>query len=185
MARTHWKPPLTCGLLLVSLLLATNTTTADYAGLETRPIAALSADDITALLNGEGMSMALPAELNGYPGPKHVLELAEPLALSETQRAEVHRVFDAMNTRARELGAAYVEAERELDALFDSGRANDGALRATLARVAQIQANLRHAHLAAHLETRQLLRPAQVQAYVRLRGYDGHGTHDPHRHAHP
>src|SRR5262249_20157560 len=44
-----------------------------YAGRQTRAIKALSEEDIAPLLNGEGMGMAKAAELNGYPGPKHVL----------------------------------------------------------------------------------------------------------------
>ena len=47
-----------------------------YAGQQTRTIKALSDDEIAALRNGEGMGMAKAAELNGYPGPIHVLSLA-------------------------------------------------------------------------------------------------------------
>jgi hypothetical protein len=47
-----------------------------YAGQQTRAIKALSPEDLAGLLNGEGMGMAKAAELNGYPGPVHVLELA-------------------------------------------------------------------------------------------------------------
>jgi hypothetical protein len=47
-----------------------------YADQQTRSIKSLSEEDIAALLNGEGMGMAKAAELNGYPGPKHVLTLA-------------------------------------------------------------------------------------------------------------
>jgi hypothetical protein len=34
------------------------------------------------------MGLALAAELNGYPGPAHVIELAKSLGLSEPQRAK-------------------------------------------------------------------------------------------------
>ena len=37
------------------------------------------------------MGLALAGELNGYPGPKHVLELAAELDLSEDQRRAVQR----------------------------------------------------------------------------------------------
>ena len=47
-----------------------------YAGQQTRAIKALSPEDLAGLLNGEGRGMAKAAELNGYPGPVHVLELA-------------------------------------------------------------------------------------------------------------
>jgi hypothetical protein len=44
-----------------------------------RPIKALSAEQIADLKAGQGLSLALAAELNGYPGPRHVLELGKQL----------------------------------------------------------------------------------------------------------
>jgi hypothetical protein len=44
---------------------------------------------LAALLKGEGMGMAKAAELNGYPGPTHVLTLAKELALTESQLQQV------------------------------------------------------------------------------------------------
>ena len=48
-----------------------------YVGLQSRTIKALSAEQIADLRAGRGMGFALPAELNGYPGPLHVIELAD------------------------------------------------------------------------------------------------------------
>jgi hypothetical protein len=48
-----------------------------YAGQQDRAIAGLSADEVKAFLDGRGMGLAKPAEVNGYPGPMHVLELAD------------------------------------------------------------------------------------------------------------
>ena len=56
---------------------------APYAGQQARSIKSLSAEDVAALLKGEGMGMAKAAELNGYPGPVHVLTLADELRLTE------------------------------------------------------------------------------------------------------
>lgn len=50
--------------------------TSPYTGLQERPIKALSDQQIDDLREGRGMGLALPAELNGYPGPRHVLGLA-------------------------------------------------------------------------------------------------------------
>ena len=47
-----------------------------YTGLEERDIKALSAEQVAGYLAGDGMGFALPAELNHYPGPKHVLDLS-------------------------------------------------------------------------------------------------------------
>src|SRR4051794_40771771 len=60
---------------------------APYSGQQARSIKALSPENIAALLTGEGMGMAKAAELNGYPGPAHVLALAKELNLTEAQRA--------------------------------------------------------------------------------------------------
>ena len=53
-----------------------------YAGMQARSIKALSEQQIADLKAGRGMGLALAAELNGYPGPAHVLEVADQLGLS-------------------------------------------------------------------------------------------------------
>jgi hypothetical protein len=59
------------------------------------------------------MSLALAAELNGYPGPRHVLELGEQLGLTEQQRAGVQRLFDDMTAEVLPLGGtAYFSGNR-------------------------------------------------------------------------
>lgn len=55
---------------------------APYAGLQQRSVKALSDQQIGDLRAGRGMGLALAAELNGYPGPLHVLEFAEKLGLT-------------------------------------------------------------------------------------------------------
>src|SRR5437588_3273005 len=75
-----------------------------YAGLEARSIKALSEQQIADLRAGRGMGLALAAELNGYPGPMHVLELAEPLGLSDQQRAKMQELFAAVKAEAVPLG---------------------------------------------------------------------------------
>lgn len=151
---------------------------ADHAG---REIKALSAEEVEGLLAGEGMGLALPAELNGYPGPKHVLELAEDLELSAEQRAAVEEVHAAMAREAVALGEQVVAAERRLDALFAGGEASAEALDSILGELGRLQASLRYAHLAAHLETKALLTEEQIRRYTHLRGYTaGGGEHHQH-----
>ena len=91
---------------------------APYAGQQTRTIKALSPADVAALLKGEGMGMAKAAELNGYPGPLHVLTLSQELKLTETQRKQVQATFDRMSTAAKPLGSELVQHEQALDQLF-------------------------------------------------------------------
>src|SRR5262245_41722644 len=89
-----------------------------YAGQEKREIKALSPDEIEAYQNGQGMGFAKAAELNQFPGPKHVLELAEQLKLTETQKIETQRIYDRMHADATRLGGLIISKERELDRLF-------------------------------------------------------------------
>ena len=114
-----------------------------YAGLQGREIKALSPDDTAKLLQGQGMSLALAAELNGYPGPSHVLELAQPLQLSEAQRAQTQALMDAHKAEARELGRQLVEAERALDALFARGQASAADVAQHTRRIGELQGTTR------------------------------------------
>lgn len=154
-----------------------------YAGLEERTIKALSAEERRELLEGEGMGLALAAELNGYPGPKHVLELADSLALDAEQRERVEAVRRRMRERAVELGRQVVEAEQALDSLFASGAATAPEVEARAEAIGRLRGRLRAVHLTAHLETRRLLTLRQARRYDRLRGYAGeHDRDGAHRH---
>jgi Spy/CpxP family protein refolding chaperone len=159
-----------------------------YAGEERREIKSLSAEEVEGLLNGHGMGLAKAAELNHYPGPRHVLELAAELQLTPEQRTQTQAAFERMRAEAVRLGRSIVERERELDAMFAKEEIDAGKLRAKTSEIAQLQGDLRAAHLAAHLEMRRILSPPQVKKYDELRGYGaarktggqhdhGHGKH--------
>jgi hypothetical protein len=157
--------------LLCPAIASAQHTHSPYAGHQARAIKALSAEEVEGYLNGEGLGMALPAELNGYPGPRHVLQLAENLELSEGQGAAVHRIFDSMKSRAVELGARIVELERRLDEEFAARSITPAALDSLTEEIAQLQGRLRAVHLRAHLELAGVLTEAQLEEYDRLRGY--------------
>ena len=82
-----------------------------YADLTVRAVKALSPEETDALLSGKGFSQALAAELNGYPGPRHVLDLDRDLALTDRQRADVEALFAEMQREAVALGREIVQAE--------------------------------------------------------------------------
>src|SRR5215211_5189247 len=107
-----------------------------YAGMQTCPIKALSEQQVADLGAGRGMGLALAAELNGYPGPSHVLELADKLELSAEQRASMQRLFDSMKSEAVPLGARLIEQEAELDKQFANRTVTAESLKAALAVVA-------------------------------------------------
>ena len=152
-----------------------------YAGLQARPVKALSDQQIADLKAGRGMGLALAAELNGYPGPMHVLELATPLGLSEDQRAKVVALFDAMKQEAVALGERLIAAETALDRQFAGKTITSSALSEATRDIASLQGELRLAHLKYHLATLDLLTPEQAGRYSTLRGYDG-GQHTPGHH---
>ncbi|MDA9543102.1 periplasmic heavy metal sensor [Bradyrhizobium yuanmingense] len=178
-------------LLLAASLLLTNSaagaqSSQPYAGLEKRPIKALSQQQIDDLRAGRGMGLALAAELNGYPGPSHVLELSDRLGLTADQRAEVQRLFDAMKQEAVPLGNKLVEQERALEHLFSSRAITSEALKTSIGAIAETQGQLRESHLKYHLSTAALLDQSQMQRYAELRGYqrpDGSAGHK-HKHHH-
>jgi Spy/CpxP family protein refolding chaperone len=157
-----------------------------YVGQQYRDIKSLSADDVKRLLAGEGMGLAKAAELNGYPGPVHVLELASQLSLTSSQLAETEELFRSMEGEAKALGRALVEEERALDQLFTSSRVTSELLATSLNRIGKLQVKLRGVHLEAHLEQRRILTPEQNAQYPELRGYSngtshaGHNAHDRH-----
>jgi Spy/CpxP family protein refolding chaperone len=156
-----------------------------YAGLEKREIKALSPQEIEGLKAGRGMSLALAAELNGYPGPMHVLELGDELKLTPEQRSQTEKVMARMREDARVLGTDLIEAERHLDMRFQHRHIDPLSLTAATARIGELQGRLRNAHLVAHLAMVEILTPEQVKAYQAARGYGAGGQgHDPSRHKH-
>lgn len=150
-----------------------------YAGIAQREIKALSEQDRDALLEGRGMSLALAAELNGYPGPLHVLEHAEALRLDPQQRAATADLMAGHKAEARSIGTQLVQAERELDAAFASRQATPESVAQLTQRIGALQARLRAEHLRTHIAQTALLTPRQVRHYQALRGYAaaGHGSH--------
>lgn len=143
-----------------------------YRGMESRPIKALDPERVRGLLEGEGLGLALAAELNGWPGPRHVLDMADELGLSSTQRDEIEQVRARMTEDARRLGARIVELEEELDRRFSHGHMTPEVLAEAIGEIARAEGELRRTHLVAHLTTTALLDAAQRAEYNRLRGYD-------------
>jgi len=150
-----------------------------YSGLEVRPIKALSEQQIADLCAGRGMGLALAAELNGYPGPMHVLEFADSLHLSDQQRAKMQELFAAMKAEAIPLGERLIAQEADLDKEFANRTITPASLAASTAAIGTTHAALRQAHLKYHLSTVEVLTLAQVQRYAELRGYKT-GIEHPH-----
>lgn len=150
-----------------------------YAGMEARPIKALSPEQMADLRAGRGMGLALAAELNGYPGPVHVLELAEKLELTAEQRQRTDALRHAMTAETVALGAGLIDLEAELDRQFAARTATRAALERMTMAIGEAQARLRAAHLGYHLTMVEVLSAAQVARYGELRGYAAGPGHGP------
>jgi Spy/CpxP family protein refolding chaperone len=153
-----------------------------YAGQQTRAVASLADEEVQGFLDGRGMGLARAAELNGHPGPMHVLEMAEELKLTAEQRKAVKAAFDRMKAKAKALGARYIEAEKAVDQAFRSAPANAAAVAARVAEANRLLGEVRLAHLAAHIEITPLLTTEQRARYAELRGYGTQAGHEKHKH---
>ncbi|WP_111412235.1 Spy/CpxP family protein refolding chaperone [Billgrantia lactosivorans] len=146
-----------------------------YAGFHSREIKALSASVMEGLRLGRGMAQALPAELNGYPGPMHVLELADALNLTEEQRERTEQAYENMRARSIGLGEQVIESERELDRLFAEQRATLDEIERLSEQTARRWGQLRAVHLEYHLRMLAVLDEEQVRLYSHLRNYGSSG----------
>ncbi len=151
-----------------------------YAGQQYRAIASFSSKEIEGYRQGRGMGLARPAELNGYPGPMHVLELAHELGLTAEQRKAVEAIFARMKDAAQAAGARYLEAEGKVDAVFRSGDAKPDQVSALVRQADSARADVRLAHLTAHIETAPLLSSEQRSRYAALRGVSSRETNQDH-----
>jgi len=155
-----------------------------YAGMQARPVKALSEQQTADLGAGRGMGLALAAELNGYPGPLHVLELADRLDLTADQRTKVRQLFDAMKAEAIPVGTKLIEQEAELDRLFVSRTITADRLKSITSSIAETQGALRDTHLKYHLSTAAILSQHQMRRYADLRGYAAGDAAPQHQHRH-
>ncbi len=147
-----------------------------YAGQESQGIKALLPSDIEGIKNGSGTpfgGMAKAAELNGYPGPRHVLDayLDQSLSLSPDEYAATENLFQEMKKASIEIGEKLIEAEKELDRLFKDEAITPETLEKQVSKSADLYGKLRANHLYYHLSMKELLTPEQIAKYNQLRGY--------------
>jgi hypothetical protein len=170
--------------------IAAQAQTSPYVGEQARDIKSLSEREAADLRAGQGMGLAKAAELNGYPGPAHVLEHADALGLTAQQRSATQALMAEHKARARALGQELVAAERALDEAFRTRRIDTASLSRLTAEIGRNQSQLREEHLRTHLAQTALLDARQVERYSVLRGYVSAGaeprtgTQPAHQHKH-
>lgn len=148
-------------------------TSSPYVGQQQRPIKSLSAKDMDELQKGGGWGFAKAAELNGVPGPAHLLELSDQIPLSSDQHAAITALYADMKENAIIAGNRLIEAEIALDTAFKSGDLTAEELEGLINTITQSLGRLRFVHLSTHLKTPEILSPDQIARYNSLRGYDG------------
>lgn len=153
-----------------------------YAGQTGSPVRGLTAREVDDLLQGRGAGFARMAELNSYPGPLHVLELKDELALSPDQAQVIQVVFEDMQTQAQTLGKAIVEQEQAVSQAFATAAITPEMLHQQTQELANLYGELRVTHLQAHLEITPLLSAEQIERYDQLRGYTDTSSRVPHQH---
>ncbi len=162
--------------------------TPPYSGQQTRAIKSLSDREIEGYLKGKGMGFSKVAELNSYPGPRHVIDLADKLKLTSEQLFKSRLLYKQMLEQAKTLGRKYVAIEREIEMMFDSRSPDRGKLEILLSKSAYIRSQIRYSHIRAHIDQQQLLTKEQIAIYDTMRGYGrenstGHGgMHHQHEH---
>lgn len=149
-----------------------------YVSLLDSEIRGLDQQTIEGFLTGKGLGQALPAELNGYPGPRHTLDMVEELELTGEQNERVQALFDDMQSKAIPLGEQYLEAVAELELAFREGSITLDYLQSQLEKITAIEAQLRYVHLSTHLATIDILTDHQIAQYDVMRGYAGGSNHE-------
>ncbi len=142
-----------------------------YIGQEKRDIKSLSNEDIKELRTGAGWGLAKAAELNGLPGPKHILEMKKEIELTADQEKMVIDLYRNMNKEAIELGYKLIEYEKELNSRFAERNIDEKILDDLLEKISETYKALRFTHLSAHLKTPSILTESQINIYNKLRGY--------------
>jgi hypothetical protein len=178
-------PIAACAVVILTALSSTAMAQSSqpYSGMQSRPIKALSDQQVADLRAGRGMGLALAAELNGYPGPSHLLELSDRLGLTSDQHSALKEMFDAMKAETISIGETLIVQEQRLDRLFAEKTVSAEQLKEATKDIGETQARLRNAHLSYHLQARAILQLSQIRQYAELRGY-GSERQEPTRHKH-
>lgn len=143
-------------------------------GEENRLIKSLSSGDLEALKAGTGEAfggMAKLAELNGYPGPRHVLDMGDKIGLSEEQKGEIEAKVVQMKAETIPLGEQIIAIEQKTNEAFSDRTITNEMLEENMDASGRLYGQLRYTHLKYHLEMINILTPEQVKNYNEFRGY--------------
>ena len=167
-------------LLCIVSVLSGQTREPSNTGQQAREIKSLAPHEVQGYLSGHGMGFAKAAELNHHPGPKHVLELAEKLGLTNDQMRQSKHIYGEMHKEASRLGQVLVDLEKRLDRMFAENAAAEDQVHDLISRISRVRGEIRFAHLKAHLQMVKVLGSDQIDRYDELRGYSDGSKHHGH-----
>lgn len=160
-------------------------TPSGYVHLFQTEVRGMSEELIQTYRTGGGGGVALLAELNGHPGPRHILDLADDLELTSEQLEQIQALIDVIQPEAIQIGEAILAGEAALEEAFRQQTIDERSLEARLTNLGTLQAELRFIHLRTHLATVEILTPDQIERYNIVRGYaaenSSQGQHGNHR----
>ena len=131
----------------------------------------LSPQEVDDLANGRGAGYARTAELNSYPGPRHLLDMKQELGLSSGQVTQIEAIIAKMQPEAKRIGQEILRREMQLSAAFANGTISETDLKALVENLAVLYGDFRVTHLQAHLQVKPLLSEEKIAKYNALRGY--------------
>jgi len=159
-------------VLMISAVYANdNHQKSKYVGQENRKIKSLSMDDINELKKGAGWGLAKAAELNGYPGPSHILQMKDKIDLTLQQQTKIETIYKIMKAEAIVLGTKLIHLEKQLNDKFANKTISQNDLEQIVTKIENIRTKLRVVHLSTHLKTPEILSSTQIDLYNNLRGY--------------
>ena len=158
-------------IFVTSMSVFAETYTSKYVGEEYRKIKSLSPDDVEELKKGGGWGLAKAAELNGLPGPAHILEMEDKIYLTDKQKKKIQKIYNEMKGEAIALGKQLIPLEMGLNRGFSNRNINQELLENYVREIEKVRAKLRIVHLSTHLQTPNILTNKQIILYNKLRGY--------------
>jgi Spy/CpxP family protein refolding chaperone len=125
--------------------------------------------DKDQLLKGEVAGQNLVAESNGYPSPQKLVLLKDQIGLTKDQVKKIKEIETNLPISAVVKGQEIIDAEEELNKLFESGAVNEKTLRIKLERIGKMRAELRFMHLQIYVKEKQILSAKQWERLKELK----------------
>ena len=113
--------------------------------------------DREELMKGDAQAYIALAERNKFPSPEKILSLKDQLALTKDQVRKIDEMMKNHPVAVTVKGQDIIEAEEDLNRLFETGNINEKMLRSKLERIGKLRAELRFSHLQIYLKVKQIL----------------------------